>query len=77
MSTLLALLGFMALSVAGLVLAPTNRALVQASLTLVMGATVVWLITFWIMALTLLWPAVVDLLHTTPLIIQVLQLLTR
>jgi hypothetical protein len=77
MSTLLALLSFMALSVAGLVLAPTNRALVQASLTLVMGATVVWLITFWIMALTLLWPAVVDLLHTTPLIIQVLQLLPR
>ena len=77
MSTLLALLSFMALSVAGLVLAPTNRALVQASLTLVMGATVVWLTTFWIMALTLLWPAVVDMLHTTPLIIQVLQLLPR
>ena len=90
MSTLVAILALMAismaLSVAGLVLEPTNRALARLDAGLVIGAILLWLVAFWAAALAIAWPLVgrvwqlmaplVDkLLHTTPLIIETLRLL--
>lgn len=90
MSTLVAIAALMALSmalsVAGLLLAPTKRALARVDAGLVIGAIILWLVAFWAAALAVAWPlvgrgwplvaALVDeLLHTTPLIIEALRLL--
>jgi hypothetical protein len=86
MSTLVAIVAVMALPVAGLVLAPTNRALARLDAGLVIGVILLWLVAFWAAALAVAWPLVgrvwpligslVDeLLHKTPLIIEALRLL--
>ncbi len=69
------IMAILALPVASLVLAPTNHVLVRIDTSLVMTAVLLWLLLFWTMVLQFAWPLVAKLLQTTPLILQLLQLL--